>query len=105
MLWDQWQVHNGKKPTFLPSTKPAATRTAPALQVAAPGALPAATSTPTAFPPRPATPLPAQPPCPVRTTAVPAAGEKIVVTTDVLKLTFDTEGGSLVRTEFIKHAV
>jgi YidC/Oxa1 family membrane protein insertase len=25
------------------------------------------------------------------------------VTTDVLRLTFDTEGGSLVRSEFLKH--
>ncbi|WP_208511727.1 hypothetical protein [Variovorax paradoxus] len=24
LLWDQWQVFNGNKPTFLPSTKPAA---------------------------------------------------------------------------------
>ena len=31
------------------------------------------------------------------------AAERIVVSTDVLKLTFDTEGGSLVRTEFLKH--
>ncbi len=23
LLWDQWQVFNGNKPTFLPSTKPA----------------------------------------------------------------------------------
>ena len=27
LLWDQWQVFNGNKPTFLPSTKPAATAT------------------------------------------------------------------------------
>jgi YidC/Oxa1 family membrane protein insertase len=30
--------------------------------------------------------------------------ERFEVTTDVLKLTFDTEGGSLVRTEFLKYA-
>ncbi|WP_296442920.1 membrane protein insertase YidC, partial [Rhodoferax sp. UBA5149] len=37
-------------------------------------------------------------------TAAPAAPrERLVVTTDVLKLTFDTEGGSLVKTEFLKH--
>jgi YidC/Oxa1 family membrane protein insertase len=36
-------------------------------------------------------------------TAAPAASEKVVVTTDVLKLTFDTEGGSLVQSEFIQH--
>ena len=29
--------------------------------------------------------------------------ERVVVTTDVLKLTFDTEGGSLLQTEFLQH--
>jgi YidC/Oxa1 family membrane protein insertase len=29
LLWDQWQVFNGNKPTFLPSSKPAATAAAP----------------------------------------------------------------------------
>lgn len=37
-----------------------------------------------------------------QTPAVPR--ERLVLTTDVLKLTFDTEGGSLVQTEFLKHA-
>jgi YidC/Oxa1 family membrane protein insertase len=36
-------------------------------------------------------------------TAPPTRREKLTVTTDVLKLTFDTEGGSLVRTEFVNH--
>jgi len=39
--------------------------------------------------------------------AVPSAPslarERIVVTTDVFKLTFDTDGGSLLRTEFLQH--
>ena len=34
LLWDQWQVHNGNKPTFLPSAHP----TAPANQPVAPTA-------------------------------------------------------------------
>ena len=32
-----------------------------------------------------------------------APRERVVVTTDVFKLTFDTEGGSLVQAEFVKH--
>jgi hypothetical protein len=28
MLWDQWQIHNGKKPTFFPSVNPVATNVA-----------------------------------------------------------------------------
>ncbi len=44
LLWDQWQVYNGKKPTFLPSTKPHASATAPATAPAgaASGAVPPA---------------------------------------------------------------
>ena len=28
MLWDQWQVYNGRQATFFPTGKPAATATA-----------------------------------------------------------------------------
>ena len=38
MLWDQWQVFNGRNATFFPSSKPAATATAPATGASAPGA-------------------------------------------------------------------
>ena len=102
LLWDQWQVFNGRNPTFLPSTKPHATATAPvgapagAASGAASSAVPQATST---------TPSSASGAgaVPDGKTAAPAASEKVVVTTDVLKLTFDTEGGSLVQSEFIQH--
>jgi YidC/Oxa1 family membrane protein insertase len=41
----------------------------------------------------------------VAAAAVPSAPkERFEVTTDVMKLTFDTEGGSLVRTELLKYA-
>ena len=34
MLWDQWQIHNGRQPTFFPSSKHAvATASAPASAV------------------------------------------------------------------------
>ncbi|MBA2675537.1 membrane protein insertase YidC [Ramlibacter sp.] len=36
--------------------------------------------------------------------ATAAPRERVEVTTDVMRATFDTEGGSLVRTEFLKHA-
>jgi YidC/Oxa1 family membrane protein insertase len=99
MLWDQWQVHNGKKATFFPSpaqqAAPAATQPAsvpgtnntagvPTAVVAAGSAANVAT-------------------VPAGTTPVAAPKERIEVTTDVMKLTFETEGGSLVRTEFLKH--
>lgn len=88
LLWDQWQVHNGKKATFFPS---------PVQQKAAvaDGAKPvvpvAAASAGTAAPVAPA----AEPGTPK---------ERFEVSTDVLKLTLDTEGGTLVRSELLKYA-
>ena len=41
LLWDQWQVYNGNKPTFLNTDHPKATQPA-ATGAAAPGAVPAA---------------------------------------------------------------
>ena len=96
MLWDQWQVHNGNRTTFFPgASQPAVTASAPASAVPpAASAVPAATPGATAMPPGTAAPAPA---------AEAMARERIEVTTDVLKLVFDTEGGSVIRSEFLKH--
>ena len=94
LLWDQWQIANGKRATFFPG---------PAVQASAPkadgkpiagtdAAIPAPVAGQTAV-------------APVATEAAPAKlKERFVVTTDVLKLTMDTEGGSLVRAELLKYA-
>ena len=98
MLWDQWQVHNGKKPTFFPSSAPAASASAPAS-----AALPAGTSA-TAVPGAVnagSSAAPSEVPTDVAAPAAPR--EKVEITTDVLKLTFDTEGGTIVHSEFLKH--
>lgn len=101
LLWDQWQLHNGKKATFFP--KPEAVSSAPASNASATAAAPAATG---------ANALPAASvdmsasPGQVPSSAASAsavAREKIEVETDVLKLSFDTNGGSLVRSEFTQH--
>ena len=95
LLWDQWQVSNGSKATFFPSStqsaKPPVTTARPApgnaavpsasLPIGSPAAVPA--GAPSAMP--------------------SAAKERLVVNTDVLSLTFDTEGGSLVHTVFKKY--
>ena len=92
LLWDQWQIYNGHKATFFP--KPT-TATAPAVNTAEPANVPQATASL-------ATPAgPAQVPG-VATEAISTPRERIEVSTDVLKLSFDTEGGSLVRSEFVK---
>lgn len=99
LLWDQWQVYNGHKATFFPGP---ATTTAPAnppvVASSVPTAVPAANSV-AGSPPMAgaAAPIVSAPDAPA------APRERVVVTTDVLKLTFDTEGGSLVQAEFLKH--
>jgi YidC/Oxa1 family membrane protein insertase len=98
LLWDQWQIYNGGKPTFFPSTPsatskgPAAASTVPASAV--PAARTAATGAPAAVPGA----------VPTSDGAAPAGSQRFTATTDLLRLTFDTEGGSLVRTEFLQQA-
>ncbi|MBD8050330.1 membrane protein insertase YidC [Limnohabitans radicicola] len=96
LLWDQWQIHNGHKATFFPKveTQAKAAATPASAASAGPAAVPSASVTPVA---------PGQVPASVSTTPA-AAHERIEVSTDVLKLSFDTEGGSLVRSEFTRHA-
>ena len=107
LLWDQWQLYSGHKATFFP--KPEAALTTPA-KAKASGAndLPSATSSASGVPSASlaGAATPAQVP-----TSVPASGSAsaaaarntIDVETDVLKLRFDSDGGSLIRTEFKNH--
>ena len=98
MLWDKWQVHNGHKATFFPV--PSAT--APA--ASAPGGAASATS---AGVPAPVAAAPAAVAgeVPGQAAAAPAArSERFEVSTDLLKLTFDTAGGSLVKAALLKNA-
>ena len=89
MLWDQWQLHNGKKPTFFPTATPPVVATETSQTNAAPNPV----ATPTAA-------------------ALPADGapdtnqtktEIIEVQTNFLKLRFDTQGASLIYAELLKH--
>jgi YidC/Oxa1 family membrane protein insertase len=96
LLWDQWQVYNGHKATFFPSPSAPAKVSAPLGAASVPAPLAAAPGTTVAGVPGAVAAAPA-----IAAPAVPK--ERVVVDTDVLKLTFDTEGGSLVRTEFLKH--
>jgi YidC/Oxa1 family membrane protein insertase len=98
MLWDQWQVYNGRQATFFPSGQ--APATAPATTAPAGST---ASSVPTPTTPGAAAPVvPGSVPAPQG--GVPAAPrETVTVTTDVFRVTFDTEGGSIVRTELLQH--
>ena len=88
LLWDQWQIHNGKQATFFPNpTQKAASAPAPAVSASA------------GVPVAPAVAGQA----PVAESALAVASERFEVSTDVLKMTFDTQGGALVRTEFLQY--
>ncbi|QTD45357.1 membrane protein insertase YidC [Ottowia testudinis] len=99
MLWDQWQVHNGRKATFFPSAS------APAARASAPAAAPPASSVPPAA--GSAVASSGVPGATAGVSSVPANAavphERIEVTTDVLKLVFDSEGGAIVKSEFLKY--
>ena len=99
LLWDQWQVYNGQKATFFPgANKAAATAGSPAMPSSVPGGVSAPGAAVAA--------VPAIGSAAVSISAVDAPvapRERLIVTTDVLKLTFDTQGGSLVQTEFVQH--
>ncbi len=98
LIWDAWQKHTGHASIFGGSTRSVAT--APA-SPAAPGAasavgVPVAAAVPTAV--GAAAPLAV----PV-TAALPPVGEQITITTDLVKATFASQGGSLVRLELLGH--
>ena len=92
LLWDQWQVHNGNKATFFPTPAQQAKVAAESASAA-----PQAAGVPAAVAPQTAVAVPV-----VETRA--ASKELVQVETDVAKLSFDTEGGTLVRVELLKHA-
>lgn len=91
LLWDQWQVHNGNKATFFPTPSQQAKLATDAASAASQAAgVPA--------------PIVAQGPTSVPVVETRAVSKELVhVETDVVKLTFDTEGGNLVRVELLQH--
>jgi YidC/Oxa1 family membrane protein insertase len=98
LLWDQWQVYNGQKATFFPAPPAATAEKTAAAPTSAAKDLPVASVANSAA-------NPAAGPSQVPTSAtmpVATSQQRIEVSTDVLKLSFDTEGGSLVRSEFLK---
>jgi len=103
LLWDQWQVFNGHKATFFPASTQSAKAPAAGAAASAPAAGAAASSVPA---PQAANAAPAAPgtvPTGAPTIAPAAAKERVVVNTDVLTLTFDSEGGTLVHSAFAKY--
>jgi YidC/Oxa1 family membrane protein insertase len=102
LLWDQWQVYNGHKATFFPSpAKPAAT--APASPPSGASSVPASTvpgATTAGASQVPGTAAAA----PAATPGAAAPRQVITVSTDVLRLSFDSDGGSVIHAAFPKYA-
>jgi len=98
LLWDAWNKHSGQPSIFGGPPRPAASAgadpTVPASAAAAGVPAPAAVPTPAGVAPTAAAALPAQ---------APADGELVTITTDVLKATFSSQGGSLVQLELLGY--
>jgi YidC/Oxa1 family membrane protein insertase len=103
-------VHTGHKATFFPGPSQIAPA-APKADASGAAGVPSSVPVPSVVA-APVAGAQAVPGTAVPGTAVPAAAaasvsavprERIVVTTDVLKLTLDSEGGSLLQTEFLQH--
>ncbi|MFM6991280.1 MAG: membrane protein insertase YidC [Rhodoferax sp.] len=98
LLWDQWQIYNGHKATFFQgqpvkteAAAPAGAKTT-ASDASVPGSVPVAQAS-----------LPGAVPAAAEGAAVAPVGERFSVRSDVLDLRFDTQGGRLVGSEFLKY--
>ncbi len=99
LLWDAWNKHTGQptlfggnpKPTAAAGAAPGAPASVPAAGVPAPAAVPQVAAT---------TPGPASA---VPTVTAPPSSEQVTITTDLVKATLDSQGGSLIRLELLAH--
>ena len=93
LLWDAWNKHTGQPTIFGGPSRPAASAPARARRPGASGGVPAAIAGAAA------TGAPAA----VPTAAAVPDSERVTVTTDVVRATFDTRGGSLVGLELLGY--
>ena len=96
MLWNNWQVHQGKTPLFGANPAATAAKEAPA---------PVAAGANSGVPTTPVTPVagaPATANATVPGNAPAASAQTVSVKTDVLKLTFDLQGAQLVEAALLK---
>ena len=99
LIWDKWQIHKGNAPTFFPSSAVTAPAAGAAAAPAASGA-----GVPAASPAVPAAAAAAATSAPPAGGAPAPAVVRHEVSSDVLKLTFNSEGGSLIGATLLKHA-
>jgi YidC/Oxa1 family membrane protein insertase len=103
-LWDSWQRHNGQPSMFLPNTAKTETitpntgGTSNASTTAGSAAVPAAGAVATTAVSTPSSTTSALP-----ASSTQATGERVTVTTDLVRATFDTQGAQLVKLELLKY--
>lgn len=97
LIWDAWQKHTGQGSLFGGPARPVAAAGGSPGQPASAAGVPApSAAVPTATGTTPA--APGVPPA-----AAAPTGERVVITTDVVKATFDSQGGSLVHLELLGY--
>ncbi len=95
LIWDAWQRHNGQPSLFSPApAKPAAAASA------APGAVPTPANPNASAVAAASTAPPVQP---AAAASAPVA-KQVTISTDLVKATLDSQGGSLVRLELLTQA-
>ncbi len=102
LLWDAWNKHSGQPSIFGPAPERPAAAAPPmpapqASQAGVPTAVASAVPTPIAS-------GAAAPSSAVPVAAAGAAGDLVIVSTDVVKASFDSRGGNLVRLELLQYA-
>jgi YidC/Oxa1 family membrane protein insertase len=98
LLWDAWNKHNGNPTLFGAPIKPPVAASAPGT-AATPAAVPGAATVAPAGGAVAAGGVQA----PVAAPAAAAPSAKVEITTDVVKATFDTLGGTMMRLELLAH--
>jgi YidC/Oxa1 family membrane protein insertase len=100
LLWDAWNKHTGQ-PSIFGGAPPKPAATAPAAGVV-PSGVPAPAASAALPAPAAGTAVPATA-APASAAAPAAASEQVTLTTDLLRATFDSRGGDLVRVELLQQ--
>ncbi|QWF50075.1 membrane protein insertase YidC [Bordetella hinzii] len=99
LLWNNWQIHNGKPSLF--GAPPASAEQNAQANANTANAPANASATPSVPSPPAAAGAPGS--VPGSAAAAPAQAQEVVITTDVLRLTFSTTGAQLIRAELLKY--
>jgi YidC/Oxa1 family membrane protein insertase len=99
LIWDAWQKHTGHGSLFGGSqSRPAASASGPQPNAASAAGVPAPVAA--AVPAAAGAAAPALPGVPA---VAPPTSERVTITTDVVKATFDSQGGNLVQLELLDY--